>query len=180
MVIEKLETERLIFRGWKLEDVNAIYEGLNDFNVAKNITIPWPYKFSDAKWFVENHLRNTETYYEFAIVLKETNKVIGGTALIINKETNKNKGGIWINQKCAGKGLGSEAWLARIKFAFYTLGLTELENGFFEHNEISWKMQRKFGYKIVGEKESFCPALNKEVKEIVTRLTKEDFEKIYK
>ena len=36
-------------------------------------------------------------------------------------------------------------------------------------------MQQKIGYEIVGEKTNYCPALKKEVKEIVTELTKERF-----
>lgn len=36
-------------------------------------------------------------------------------------------------------------------------------------------MQQKIGYEIVGEKSNYCPALKKEVKEIVTELTKERF-----
>ena len=36
-------------------------------------------------------------------------------------------------------------------------------------------MQEKVGYKIVGKSKKFCPALNKEVVEILTKLTKTDF-----
>ena len=36
-------------------------------------------------------------------------------------------------------------------------------------------MQQKIGYEIVGEKTNYCPALKKEVKEIVIELTKEGF-----
>jgi hypothetical protein len=38
MNIENIITERLILRKWTLDDVNAIVEGLNDFNTAKNLT----------------------------------------------------------------------------------------------------------------------------------------------
>jgi len=85
-----------------------------------------------------------------------------------------------LNKKYHSKGYGTEVWIARAKFAFETLNLNELENGYFEHNEISWKMQQKLGYKIVGKTINFCPALKKEVVEIVTSLTKEDFHKIIK
>ena len=87
----------------------------------------------------------------------------------------KYKGGIWLNERYTSKGYGSEAFIARANFAFDVLGLEEIENGFFEYNEKSFKMQRKIGYKIVGKTTNFCPALKKEVVEVVTKLTKNEF-----
>lgn len=171
----KLATERLILREWKLTDTSDMVEGLNDFDTAKNLTVPFPYKKEHAESFITKHLKNDKNNFYFAIVLKSENKVIGGTSLEIKNGTNKIKGGIWLNKKYHGKGYGSEAWKARARFAFETLNVNKLENGFFEHNEISWKMQQKLGYKIVGRTTNFCPALNKKVVEIVTSLTKEDF-----
>lgn len=174
-----IETQRLILRPWQISDTNDIVEGLNDFDTAKNLTTPFPYTKEHALAFINKHLKNDDKNFFYAIVLKENNKVIGGTNLTLNPN-NKNKGGIWINKNHTGKGYGPEAWEARARFAFCTLKLTELENGFYEFNERSWKMQQKLGYKIVGQKNNFCPALNKEVVEIVTRLTKEDFDKATK
>lgn len=170
-----LETERLILREWKLTDIKDMVEGLNDFDTAKNLTVPFPYTKKHAKSFINKHLKNDENNYYFAIVLKSENKVIGGTSLEIKNDINKNKGGIWLNKKYHGKGYGTEVWIERARFAFQTLNLNELENGFFEYNENSWKMQKKLGYKIVGKTKNFCPALNSEVVEVVTNLKKEDF-----
>ncbi len=175
-----IETERLLFREWQLSDINDMVEGLKDFETAKNLTVPHPYSIDNAKSFINKHLHNDENNYYFAIVLKKENKVIGGTSLEIKTDINKNKGGIWLNKKYHGFGFGTEAWIARAKFAFETLQLKELENGFFEHNEISWKMQKKLGYEIVGKTTNFCPALNSEVVEIVTNLTKDNFYKALK
>lgn len=172
-----IETDRLILREWKLSDINDCVEGLNNFNVAKNLTVPFPYSEENAREFIGMHLKNDNNNYYFAVQLKNENKVIGSTSLTINNKTGKNKGGIWINEKYKGKGYGTEVWIARARFAFETLNLNELENGFFDFNEISWKMQRKIGYKIVGEKANFSHALNKEVKEVVTLLSKENFYK---
>jgi len=170
-----IETDRLILREWSLSDVDDMVEGLNDFETAKNLTTPFPYTEVNALDFIKKHLKNDKNNYYFAIVLKSTNKVIGGTSLEIKTDLNKNKGGIWLNRSYQGYGYGTEVWKARAKFAFDHLGLTELENGFYDFNERSWKMQKKLGYKIVGETINFCPALNKKVKEIVTNLKKEEF-----
>lgn len=171
----KLESERLYFREWKISDIKSMVSGLNDFSTAKNLTVPYPYTEQNAIEFINKHLSNTETDFYFAICLKETDEVIGGTNISIDKDSNSNKGGIWLNKKFTGKGYGTEAFTLRAKFAFEELKLDVLNNGFFYFNEASKNMQLKVGYKIVGEKKNYSAALGIEVKEIVTRLTKDDF-----
>lgn len=70
-----------------------------------------------------------------AIILKENNKVIGGTELRnINKKDETVGGGIWLNEKYQKNGYGTEAFSARIKYAFDVLGLRRIENGYFANN----------------------------------------------
>jgi len=171
----RIETERLILREWTLKDVTDMVEGLNDFDIAKNLTIPFPYDKECAIKFIKNHLKHSEFDYTFAIELKEENKVIGGTGLTKKSPEDKYKGGIWINKKYSKKGYGREAFIARANFMFDILNLEEIENGFFEYNEASMKMQKKIGYEIIGKTTNYCPALNKNVVEIVTCLTKDTF-----
>ena len=75
-----IETDRLILRQWKIQDVNDVVEGLNNLNVTKWLAqVPYPYTEEDAKSFINKSIENN--LYNFAIVLKEENKVIGGTQL---------------------------------------------------------------------------------------------------
>ena len=172
-----IETDRLILRPYKLEDINDVVEGLNNLNVSKWMAfVPYPYTEEDAKEFIENSLKNN--LYNLAIVLKENNKVIGGTQYRnIDLIQGTASGGIWLNEKYHGHGYGSEAWGARIKYAFETLGLRRLENGFFEGNERSWNMQKKFGYQIEGMRRQKykCLSTGKIVNEYVTGLLKEEW-----
>ena len=104
---------------------------------------PYPYTEQDAVHFIHKTLENK--LYNFAIVLKSENKVIGGTQLTnIDLHNGTAGGGIWISEKYWGHGYGSEAFGARIKYAFEVLGLRRLENGYFKDNEKSYKMQVKF------------------------------------
>lgn len=169
----RLETERLVLREWNEHDIDDLVEGLNDFDTIKNMTAPFPYQIKDAKEFIDNHKKHEKNSYYFAIELKDTKKVIGGTNVcLVNGNV---KGGIWINKDYQGKGYGTEAFDARAAFAFDYFDTTELENGFFDFNKKSMHMQEKLGYEIVGEKKNFSPALNQEVVEIVTKLTKENY-----
>ncbi len=145
-----IDTERLILRQYRLDDVNDVVEGLNNLNVTRWLQgVPYPYTEQDALYFINKSLDNR--LYNFAIVLKSENKVIGGTQLTnIDLYNGTAGGGIWINEKYWGHGYGTEAFGARIKYAFDVLGLRRLENGYFKGNEKSHRMQLKFGYKDEG------------------------------
>ena len=70
-----IETERLVLREWQLTDVSDIVEGLNDFDTAKNLTVPFPYKKEHAESFVNNHLKNDKktnpiVFLDSKIILK--------------------------------------------------------------------------------------------------------------
>lgn len=168
-----IETERLVLREWTLDDVPDQVEGLSNFETAKNLTVPFPYTDENSIAYISKHLKNNPESYAFAVELKSNGKIIGGTSLDL-REGHYN-GGIWLNEAYTGKGYGTEVWLARAKFAFEELKADKIENGYFDFNNRSKHMQEKIGHIIVGESTKFCPALNKEVGEILTELTKENF-----
>lgn len=175
-----IETERLILRQWKMEDVKDMIEGLNNINVTRWLAnVPFPYTFYEAEKFIRETIEKNQ--YNFAIVLKKENKVIGGTQLTnINKEHGTAGGGIWINEEYQGNGYGSEAFGARIQYAFEELGLRRLENGYLKENEKSRKMQLRFGYKEEGvrRKRFVSKSTGKIEDEYITGLLKEEWNKI--
>ena len=172
-----IETDRLILRQYKPEDANDIVEGLNNLNVSKWLAgAPYPYNKDDALHFINKSIDNK--LYNFAIVLKSENKVIGGTQLTnIDLYNGTAGGGIWISEKYWGHGYGTEAFGARIKYAFEVLGLRRLENGYFKDNEKSHKMQLKFGYKDEGIKRQRYKSLatGEIVDECITGLLKDEW-----
>lgn len=172
-----LETERLILRPWKENDVKDLQEGLNNLEVSKWLAfVPYPYTLEDAKKFITSAFNSNN--YEFAIVLKSENKVIGGTSLAnINEEDKSASGGIWISQKYWGKGYGKEAFGKRVEFAFNDLNLEKLQNGYFKGNEKSLKMQESLGYVKNGiiKNKYVSKATGKVEDEYVTLLLKENW-----
>ncbi len=172
-----IETPRLILRRWKIEDADDAVEGLNNLEVSKWLAfVPYPYTKDDALDFINKSINSSE--YNLAIVLKEENKVIGGTQLRnIDKVQGTAHGGIWLNEKYQGKGYGTEAFGARIQYAFDVLGLRRLENGYFKGNEKSHKMQLRFGYKDEGIKRQRykCLSTGKIVDECITGLLKDEW-----
>lgn len=179
-----LETQRLILREWNENDVEDIFEGLNNIEVSKWLaSVPYPYTKEDAeKWIkfcIENAKKGIDrTSYDFAVELKVEKKVIGGIGLDkINKFQGTAGGGIWINTNYHGQGYGAEAFGKRIDFAFNELKLRRLENGFLEENPSSFKMQEKFGYKIEGmRRKAFRCMADGEIKdEYITGLLKDEW-----
>ena len=93
----KIESKRLILRNWEDSDVKDIVEGLNNIEVAKWMaSVPYPYTENDAKKFIEYAKSQDENVkISLAIVLKSSNKVIGGTEIRnINKKDGTCGGGI--------------------------------------------------------------------------------------
>jgi len=178
----KLETERLIIRSWKVQVIDDLIEGLNNYNVSKWLAVvPFPYSKENAeqwiKYCLKNDIENNKSGYEFCIELKSNEKVIGGMSVsAISKLNGTGGGGIWISEKFHGKGYGSEAFAEKIRFSFEELGLRKLENGFFDGNESSKLLQEKFGYKIEGKrrKKYLCLADGKLKDEVITGLLKEE------
>ena len=147
----KIETERLILRQWTLDDIDAIIDGLNNLNVSKWLAnVVYPFTKEDAVIFINDSIERNK--YSFAIVLKEENKVIGGTNISdIDYVNGSAGGGIWINEKYQRQGYGTEAFGARIKYAFEILGLRRLENGYLEGDEHFHRILLKYGYKDEGK-----------------------------
>ncbi len=175
-----IDSKRLILRSWENRDIADLVEGLNNINVAKWMAgVPYPYNENDAKNFIERARNNDENVkISLAIVLKENNKVIGGTEITnINKKDGTAGGGIWLNEKYQKNGYGTEAFSTRIKYTFDVLGLRRIENGYFPGNDKSRKMQMKLGYKDEGirRKKFLCLATNEYVDECITGLLKEEF-----
>ena len=176
----KIESKRLILRNWEDGDVEDIVDGLNNIEVAKWMAgVPYPYTENDAKQFIQHTKGQDENVkISLAIVLKENNKVIGGTEIRnINRKDGTAGGGIWLNEKYQKNGYGTEAFSIRNKYCFEVLGLRRIENGYFRGNEKSRRMQLKLGYKDEGirRKKFLCLATNEYVDECITGLLKEEF-----
>ena len=183
-----IESKRIILRNWDYGDVADVVEGLNNINVSKWLAkVPYPYTENDAKGFIDfARKQDNQNRLSFAIVLKENNKVIGGTEIAnINLKDGIAGGGIWLNEKYQKNGYGMEAFSTKIKYAFDVLGLRKMENGYFAGNEKSKKLQERLGFKTEGirRKGFICLATGEYVDECITGLFKEEFveyENIYK
>lgn len=179
-----LETGALILRPWRPEDIEALVEGLNDIEVAQWLAfVPHPYRRSDGLKWIEHCRRlspdeGAQPDYEFAIEQKADHAVIGGVSLNnVDVAHGSAGGGIWIGAAHQRRGYGREAFGERIRFAFDTLHLRELHNGYFLGNEPSWVLQKRFGYKRTAAepRRRQCLADGSWKDEVLTSLSREDW-----
>jgi len=179
----KIETARLTLRPWGEQDIEQLTLGLNDIETARWLAfVPHPYTTAHAQSWVDrcrdiSNVSGQPAAYEFAVELKPERTVIGGVSLNkVDREAGTAGGGIWIASAYQGRGYGREAFEAKIRFAFQELGLTKLVNGYFDGNENSWAMQRKLGYRRIGEVASRSMADGRQTIEHVTTLLSDDWE----
>ena len=120
--MKTLETERLILRAWRLEDLDDLYEYTKNPNVYRNTGWQIPSSREDSLKELKSFIENKETW---AIVLKESGKVIGHLKIYPDKnrgqfsERNSTK---FINYALSedywGKGYMTEAVKRAVKYAF--------------------------------------------------------------
>lgn len=149
-----LETERLLLRPFKETDVMDVFEGWErDPDVAK-------YMF----WTSHNDIEKTkewlnfeigqiykDDWYRFAIVLKETNELIGTGLLYYEEEVSCWEIGYNLAKRFWGKGYTTEAMGRIISFAGEELAIKEIVGRFAKENPASGNVMKKLGFEFEKE-----------------------------
>lgn len=181
----KIEAKRLILRPPTMKDAKDLAENANNLNISKwMILLPYPYTIKDAKWYInyckKKFKEKPVKSYDFVIELKSERKIIGAIALNkIDFDQGTAGGGFWIGEKYWGEGYGTEAMGEILNLAFNKLKLRKVELGYLKGNPSSFKVQKKFGFKIEGtrRKGAVCKATGKIHDEVITGLLREEWKK---
>ena len=148
-----IETERLILREMNFDDFDALYSILSDpVNMKyyekpydENGTIRW------INWNLDNY--KTYGFGLFAVILKETNKMIGDcgvTMQIINKKI-RPEIGYHFNINYHNKGYATEAAIAVKEYIFKNTTFKELYTYTTKENMPSRRVAEKNGMSFVEE-----------------------------
>lgn len=151
------ETERLLLRTLKNDDLPRLCELANDWDVAKWLPImPHPYKQSDGEFFISAAQEKYKTGEPeaFAISFKDDGLFIGGIGLHQRGEHTLDKTkvevGYWLGRPYWQKGIMSEAIGGALSIAF---GRPEIELVWANthvDNVASQKTLKKAGFKYMG------------------------------
>lgn len=145
-----LETERLVLRSWKMEDLDDFYEYAKNLDVGPNAG----WKPHACKEESEKILKSfIETADTWAIELKENHKVIGSIGLhkdIIRTGVNSKMLGYVLSKDYWGRGIMTEAVKEVERYAFKEEGLDIISVHHFRFNNRSKRVIEKSSFKYEG------------------------------
>ena len=150
MLPERIETDRLKLRLYRLEDVEDILLFASDPEWARYLPVPQPYTKSDAETFVAGQLlRDRKTEPSWAI--EHAGSVIGGINIGFDADHRVGEIGFSIARSLWGKGLTTEAAGAVINEAFSVYSdLNRVHAPADERNVGSLRVMEKLGMRREG------------------------------
>lgn len=140
-----------IIRDWVIEDAVSISRYADNRKIWINMrdAFPFPYKFSDAKAFLEKAMK-LEPKTLFAIAT--SGEAIGGIGLDIQKDVHRYTAemGYWLAEPFWGHGIMTSAVNRFTHFAFETFGLHRIFAIPYVYNKASIRVLEKSGFKNEG------------------------------
>ena len=121
--MERIETEHLVLRKARLDDLDAIWKNIwSDREVARYMFWQPTDTYEDAVSRLERTIAYQSKNYAWFVCLKETDEPIGFAGLRVREDGSCEESGVCIAMKQHRRGFGREAANALINFAFNTLG----------------------------------------------------------
>jgi RimJ/RimL family protein N-acetyltransferase len=143
-----LETERLILRAPRLEDVKAMAALANDRRIAENTRrLPHPYTAADAEQFVQ---WVNSSGGEMALLITLPNDTLIGAVGLNLLDGPAPEIGYWLGAPYWGQGYATEAVRAVIDYAFTALDHDALQAGARVTNPASRRILEKCGFQWTG------------------------------
>lgn len=145
--------DRLYLRALEAEDWEYGYRWINNPKTTHYLPIHRPYSaLKERAWYEKHAAGDSETEYQFGIVLTEDDHYIGNTSLFdVNWRNRQAEVGILIGEEDdRGKGYGSEALRLLLAFAFDHLGLHRVWLRVFAENDRAIKAYQRTGFKQEG------------------------------
>lgn len=179
----KLETERLIIRPIKLDDKNEIFEYRSDTETNKYQG--WiPKTIADVETFIGNtskQINEPETWFQFVLIEKETQKVIGDLGIhFLDKENKQVEIGCTLNKVFQNKGYAKESVKKAIDYLFKELNKHRIITSIDPYNKNSIRLVESIGFR---KEAHFIESLfinEKWVDDLIYALIEKDWEKINK
>ncbi len=178
----KLETERLIIRPIKLDDKNEIFEYRSDAETNKYQG--WiPKTIDDVETFlgkISKQINEPETWFQFVLIEKETQKVVGDLGIhFFGKENKQVEIGCTLNKVFQNKGYATESVKKVIDYLFKELNKHRIITSIDPDNENSIRLVERIGFR---KEAHFIESLfinGKWVDDLIYALIEKDLEKLY-
>jgi ribosomal-protein-alanine N-acetyltransferase len=148
-----LETERLILRRFRKDDMHDVFEYASDPEVTRFVLFETHKSLDDTRVFLNMILARTldSGILGFAVELKATGKVVGNCSIWLSDERSaRAEVGYAINPAYRGQGIAPEALQAVIDLGFGTLGLNRIAGLAMLDNPASVRVMEKAGMRYEG------------------------------
>lgn len=147
--------KKTVLRAIEKEDCILIVDMFNDPEIESKV-IGWSFplsRYAQEKW-LENHYNDTDYIF---IIENDEKKAVGiATLTDIDWKNRKAFHGIKIaNSNERHKGIGTDAVMAIMRYAFDELGLNRLDGAWFPDNLPSRNMYMKCGWKEEGVRKNY-------------------------
>jgi RimJ/RimL family protein N-acetyltransferase len=143
-------TERLLLRpGW-IEDAPALFEGIADEGIVRNLaSAPWPYTLADAESFLRTDRMASEPCFLVFLRTAGAPQLVG-TVGFGRRPTGETEFGYWIARPHWGRGYATEAGRAALDLARDSLRLGKVNGSHFLDNPASGRVLEKLGFRPTG------------------------------
>ncbi len=142
-------TPRLRLRPFTVDDAPCVQKLAGDKAIADTtLNIPHPYEDGMAEAWISTHkeLRESGKGYAFAIVLADSEQLIGCIGLLnVDRTHQRAEMGYWIGKPYWRQGFCTEAAQALVKYGFQELGLNRLYAYHLTRNPASGRVMQKIG-----------------------------------
>ena len=149
-----LKTERLILRPFEISDAARVQllAGIREI-ADTTLNIPHPYEDGMAEQWIGTHKPGFEKGEQatFAVVLRESDQLIGAIGLMFNKRFNRAELGYWIAKDHWNQGYGTEASRRVLEYGFMERKLNKIFATHLRRNPASGRIMKKIGMKKEGE-----------------------------
>jgi ribosomal-protein-alanine N-acetyltransferase len=148
-----LTSQRLILRPFRVQDAAAVQVLVGDRDIAANtLNIPHPYPEGQAERWIATHEGRFERLEgaTFAIVPRDSEKLIGAIGLEINQQHNRAELGYWVGKPYWNRGFATEAVQAVLGYAFNALEMGRVYASHFRRNPASGRVMQKVGMRHEG------------------------------
>lgn len=148
-----LETERLLLRRFEISDSKDMYNNwASDEEVVKYLTWKKYKNVEVAEETISSWIKNydKDDFYQYAIVLKSTNDLVGSICAIPYTEKEAAYLGYCIGKKWWGQGIVVEACKKLFEYLFLEVGFNRIAAICDVENISSEKVMKKLGMKYEG------------------------------
>ena len=145
----EIEGKRIVLRKLKLSHANDMYQNIRNKAIARWTTIPQPYPADGAVKHIRQQQRlwRERKSFAFAVILKETGKLIGGIGLIrVDFKHQCAELGYWLAKRYWNRGLMTEAIPLILQFGFKELKLYRIYAMKYQANVASARVLEKCGF----------------------------------